>query len=111
MDSVTLEQIERFQMRHRVRAPIVLSALGQNHDFMAAIESDVGQELLKDLIIMMEEKAQKIANETANDLDRADYRAFKRLSIQWMERINNYNRNIHDIKTGALTGGRNGKRT
>ena len=98
----TLGDIEDYIKRHgkkgQEKVSRILSSLGKSEQFLNAIQSPLGTELLTDLISMMEEKLDKIINETADDKDRADYRACKILSLRWADRINAYNKNLTELK-------------
>lgn len=100
----TLIDIEGYITRHgkkgKEMASRLLSALGKNEQFLNAFNSPLGSELLTDLISMMEEKLDKIIDETADDKDKADFRAAKNLSMRWVGKINEYNRNLKQLKEG-----------
>ena len=100
----TLMDIEDYINKHgkkgKEMAGRLLSALGKNEQFLNAFNSPLGSELLTDLIDTMESKLDKIIDESATDKDRADFRAAKDLSLRWVSKINEYNRNLKQLKEG-----------
>lgn len=98
---ITIEDMENFRVRNKVRANEILTFLGKYQPFMEAIRTDVGQELMNDLILTAQEKLMLIANESASDADKAEYRVCVRRLKTWSERIALYARNLGLIKNGG----------
>lgn len=87
---ITLKDIEKFTAVHGSKGAKTLSMLGQGNDFNQAINSKLGQELLKDLMVDMEVLLSKIINENAKPEELAEYRVCKRLFTKWSKRIKQY---------------------
>ena len=88
---VTLSDIERFAAKNKGRgAAQVLSILGKRRPFMDAISTEVGQELLSDVVEQMQLILAKIIDDTATPTEVADFRAYKAISERWAKRISTY---------------------
>jgi hypothetical protein len=74
------------------RASILLSVLGKNKQFLSALDTPIGQELLKDAVSEMERIIQLILNEKEKDTDKADLRAYKSITQKWADRLARYNK-------------------
>lgn len=71
----------------------LLGVLGKDRSFLDALDTVVGQELLKDLIVSIERIMGIILNEKDDDNDRAELRAYMSILKRWQGRIKTYNRN------------------
>lgn len=84
----------------------LLSILGKQLEFVNALNSKIGQELLKDLINITEDRLQKIVNEDYGDdnetVIKAEYRVAKFLLTKYAEKVSAYEKNLET----ALKGGR-----
>ena len=89
-DRVSKSAIEKFQKRHGKKAARILSILGEKlQPFYRAIQSDIGQELLKDAIFKMNEILEKIIDETADSKDLAEFRVLRHITLEWSKKIQN----------------------
>jgi len=95
---VTPSELERFISRDKGKAKRILSVLAKNQQFLNAIKSPVGQELLTEAIHRMESLLEKIVNEDSNEKDRAEYRCLRDITTQWAEKISNHQKAIEEIK-------------
>ncbi len=68
----------------------LLSVLGKNKSFYNAIETPVGQELLKDVIHQIDKRIQKIIVEEDTPEIRAELRAYISILNTWSKTINKY---------------------
>ena len=57
---------------------------------VAALSTPLGQQLIEDVLVQVETLFTKIANETATDIERADYRAYRRQLDRWADIIHSY---------------------
>jgi len=89
--------IERFEKKHSQKAARILSALGKAQPFNEAIETEIGQELLKDAIIRMNEIVELIVEEKSTENDRAEFRALKRVTLAWSSKIETYRKNLDEV--------------
>src|SRR3990167_7870296 len=92
------EDVDKFLRKTGNKGARIISILGSNQPFYEAIHTDLGQEILKDAIMIMESLLEKIVNEESTDAERAEYRALKKITTLWAERINNYLARINEIK-------------
>lgn len=96
--------IDGFIKKHRVKANRILTVLGQNKEFIDALNTNVGQELLKDLIEMAEIKLNTLLE---MDIDktkekfmvaRADYKAIINLLNRFQGKLAIYAKNYSDLQ-------------
>lgn len=94
-----IEDLERYISKHgNKKAARLLSALGKDHQFISAWESAVGQEIMSHLLIITDEALDKIISEEADEKIRAEFRVCMALLKYMKDRINNYQRNLHELK-------------
>lgn len=100
-ENIGLEDIETYGKRHgSPQVSRLLSVLGKQRQFAQAWETPVGKEILADVILLAENKLEKIVNEKADDKDRADYRVCMVLLTKFRDKINSYNQNLTRLKEG-----------
>ena len=87
----TLQQLGR-KMGHE-NASKLLSALGRDKQFLNAVETPVGQELLKDAVSSIEDKLVLWLQNKATDEDRAETKAYLSIINKWQATINRYYKN------------------
>jgi hypothetical protein len=75
-----------------------LSILGKSQDFINAVNSQVGKQLLEDLILQHEALLIKIARFDATDEDKADFKAVGRMLLVWTEKIVAYESKLRQLK-------------
>ena len=71
----------------------LLSVLGRDKQFINAIDSSLGQELLKDATSCIEDKISLILQEKDEPQDRAEIKAYLTIINKWQGIINRYNKN------------------
>lgn len=81
-----------------ISRPNILTKLGQQHNFIEAITSSIGKELLKDLATIAEDRLDKIIKEDATPQDKADFRVCKSLLIKYGNKINAYEKNLAKLR-------------
>jgi len=91
------QQIDMFLKKHGRTGSRVLSFLGFHRAFIQAISSEIGRELLKDLMSLMDNRLDLIINMEAGDNEKAEYRAYLKLFNIWAGRIQKYNQFIDKI--------------
>lgn len=98
---ITPQTIEDYAKKHGSRSCArIMSVLGKKRPFYDAIRTEIGQELLKDNIIRLEELLDKQIekpDEMTND-DRVEYKVLKRLTETWAGRIKSYVGKIDKLK-------------
>jgi hypothetical protein len=85
----------------RNNASSLLSALGRDKQFINAIESSVGQELLADAMLEIENKISLYLAGQEKPEDRAELNAYTRITKRWQAKIERYNKNKQDFEKGA----------
>lgn len=100
MHDVTLSDIEAFLKKEGKHGERVLATLGKNSQFLNAISTPLGQELLKDSVARLEVLLEKIVNEQAEPKELAEYRVLRDLIYTWAERITKYVADLNKIKGG-----------
>ena len=87
----TLQQLAR-KMGQR-NASALLSALGRDKQFMNAIETSVGQEILKGITDRMEQIVWLMIDEKSGTKEAAELRVLRDLLKDWQNIINRYYKN------------------
>lgn len=87
----TLQQLSR-KMGKR-NASNLLSVLGKDKAFINALDTPVGQELLKDATTCVEGKISLILQEKDEPKDRAELKAYLEIITKWQGILNRYNKN------------------
>lgn len=97
--TISPEEVERFRQAHGSKmTATVLSTLGRRQVFYNVLTSEVGQILFEPAMHRMNELLLKISNESATLEDRAEYRALKYVTAQWIERIISYIKSVEKLK-------------
>lgn len=68
----------------------IVNYLAKNQPFVEATKTELGQELLKDMLNDMDILLAKIIDEKATELEKAEFRVLRKLSHKWIDRINKY---------------------
>lgn len=105
MEQIKINQqvIENFIQKHGKKASQILSALGKSQPFIEAIQTNIGQELLKDALEMIQERLDKIINEEATELEKAEYRVLRTITTRWVDKINNHTKLLSEVyKEGKI---------
>ena len=95
---VSPNEIERFIAKDRGKAKRILSVLGKNQQFLNAVKSPIGQELLNDGIERMELLLEKIVNEEADEKEKAEFRCYREITTVWADKIFQHQKAIEEIK-------------
>ena len=95
---VTPNELERFIANNRDKAKTILSVLGKNRQFLNAVQSPIGQELLNDGIQRMQVLLEKIVNEDADEKDKAEFRCYREITTSWADKIFQHQKAIEEIK-------------
>lgn len=73
-------------------ASALLSVLGKNKQFLDALDTNVGQELLKDAVRAIEGKIELILGEKDKPQDRAELQAYLSITSKWASILNKFNK-------------------
>ena len=87
----TLQQLARKMGQENVSK--LLSALGRDKQFLNAIESTTGQELMKDAVGSIEDKLVLWLQGKDTPEDKAEVKAYLNIVNKWQANINRYNKN------------------
>lgn len=80
----------------------LLSVLGRDKQFINALDTTVGQELLKHLVDFIENKIVLILQEKDNPQDRSELKAYMDLLAKFQSTINSYNKNKIIFEKGSV---------
>ena len=97
MSDPTPKQVETYMRTHGKHAEMTLKMLGKDLAFVQAINSSIGQEILRDDIDRLETLLEQIYNETISPADMAEFRHLKRRIAKITERLNNYTKRQQEI--------------
>jgi hypothetical protein len=89
--SKTLQQLARKMGQEN--ASKLLSALGRDKQFLNAIETPVGQELMKDATASIEDKLVLWLQDKDTPEDKAEVKAYLKIINKWQTTISRYNKN------------------
>lgn len=98
---LTTEEINSYLAQTKKRGAEVLSILGRNQDFVRAFRSSLGQSLLSDAVEQTQALLIKIYDNKADDNEKAEFRAYKRIIELWTNRINNIDKAVTEIKMAS----------
>jgi hypothetical protein len=97
---ITPEDIDRYLGRAGKHGERTLSLLGQYQGFISAIGTEIGKELLKDLVKEHEILLNKVADLEATDEEKMQYKVVRKMLVAWGDRITNYESKLKEIKKG-----------
>ena len=97
MTEPSITELEQYLNTHGKHASMTLSLLGKLQPFLNALNSELGQELLKDDIVQHEILLTKIYNENATIQELAEFRYLKNRLRKIAERVNTYNEKVREI--------------
>lgn len=83
-------------------ASALLSVLGKQKQFLDALNTPVGQELLKDSVQSIENKIELIMDEKDTPQDRAELKAYLTILRKWQKIIVNYDKNQGVFKDNII---------
>lgn len=96
------DAVDRFLTTHGERAKRVITVLAKQAKFKEAIESEVGQALMADVVESMESLLEKIINDTASPEEKAEFRAFRLIADKWQAKLSAYTRAVMQIATNKI---------
>ena len=84
----TTEELNAYLLKEGKSAKKVVSVLAKNSEFMEAMGTPVGREILKDVMARMEAILDLIVEEQDDADIRAELRALKHITNTWAQRVN-----------------------
>jgi hypothetical protein len=96
--TLTKGEADIYLEKMKKRGERTLSLLGQHQSFISAINTEIGKELLSDLIREHELLLNKISSLEVTDEEKMQYRVVRKMILIWSERITAYNNRIKEIK-------------
>jgi len=94
----TREEVDSYLAKMRKRGERTLSLLGQYNDFVTAVNTPIGRELLADLVREHEGLLDKISGLGATDEDKMQYQVVRRLLLAWSSKIAAFENKVQEIK-------------
>lgn len=94
------QRFDTFRASEGKKAEAILLSLSKKEAFVKALSTDLGQELLRDLLEQYEKRLEKVINGTATERDKEGLVIFKCLAGLWADRINSYNHNLEILQKG-----------
>lgn len=76
----------------------VFNVLGRTEGFIKIIRKDIGRELLLEIAADLDKLFEKIINEEATEVERADFRALRKIGRRWTEKINAFEAALEEIR-------------
>jgi len=95
---ITQEDVDKYLGRTRKHGERTLSLLGQYQGFIAAIGTEIGKELLRDLIREHELLLTKVADLDVTDEEKMQYKVVRRMLLTWGDRITAYETKLKEVK-------------
>jgi len=94
----TREEVDSFLGKMRKRGERTLSLLGQYNEFIVAMNTTVGRELLSDLVREHEGLLDKISGLEATEEEKMQYKVVRRMLLAWSGKIAAFENKIQEIK-------------
>jgi hypothetical protein len=96
---LTPENIKNFRAVYGKKGVHMLSFIGKHtHPFYTVIKTEIGQQLLKEVMNNLQLYSNKILNDKANDKDRALFDAYRDIFESWCSKIDKHLKMINQIK-------------
>lgn len=92
------QRFDSFRAAEGRKLENILLSLSKKESFVEALSTQLGQELLADVLRMYEQKLDKVINGKATERDKEALVIFKCLAGLWADRINSYNRELQLIR-------------
>lgn len=92
------DKLRKYLEKFGKRGEMTLSVLGKDIDFIEALNSEIGHELLKDLAERHERLLNVISEIKATDEEKIEYLVVRRMLLEWGSKISNYNKKIDEIQ-------------
>lgn len=97
MNNPSNTQVMEYLSKMGERGAKTLKILGKMQDFITAVNTPIGKELMDDLITEHEMLLLRIARFEATEEDKADYKAVSRLLGTWASKIAKYENKLKEI--------------
>ena len=94
----TRDEVESYLAKMRKRGERTLSLLGQNQEFITAMNTPVGKEILNDLIREHEILLDRIASLDATEEEKMQYKVVRKMLLVWSSKIAAFENRIQEIK-------------
>ena len=90
------QRFDAFRASEGKKVEAILLSLSKKEAFVKALSTELGQELMRDLLRMYERKLELVIDGKASERDKEALVIFKCLAGLWADRINSYN---HELET------------
>jgi hypothetical protein len=102
---LTLERLEAFIHKvERRRAKDVVAMMSKSQPFIESIRTELGQQLLKDVVARQAELLEKVYDGTLSEDDRHELRALKIIQERWETKIVNFIKVLDEINLASVNG-------
>jgi len=95
------ERIEEYLERLRKRGANTLQMFESNIDFILAIKSDIGKEILRDLVDRHEHLFKRVASLEVTDAEKQTFLYIHEMLSLWSRKIADYQRRVKEFTTTA----------
>jgi hypothetical protein len=95
---VTKNDLEMYARAKGRKIEQVLTALAKKKNFKEAWNSQIGQELLLDNAVRLQELLDKIVDMEASDDEKIEFRLLRDITVGWANKIKQYLKIVKDIK-------------
>lgn len=96
---ITLKDIQDHTSRHGHRkTQKILSVLGRKYKFVEVIKTPIGQQLLKDMMMRLDELLEKNLKVKITEKERVEYDLLSKLTDTWIARIHSYLQTANKLK-------------
>ena len=92
------DEVREFVRTFGKRAEKTLSTLGKDLNFITAINTPVGEELLKDLVSEYHRLLDRVASLDCSDDEKARYKVVRDLIARWSQKIAEYENRVDFVK-------------
>jgi hypothetical protein len=90
-NKITLKDLELHAQKHGARkTQRIMSVLGKKSKFIEVIKTEIGQQLLKDVVHRMDELLEKNLKMAITEDERIEYKVLEEISDRWIARIFSY---------------------
>ena len=97
-DKISKEDVSKFLLRFGKRGKELTDSLLRQSDFIHAIESEIGRELLKDLKDKYERLLDKLSSFDITEEEKIEFKVVKEMLQIWSARVQTFHRLIDKIK-------------
>ena len=96
---INVKDLNDFRVKFgKQRAEALLKALGTSHAIVRAFDTEIGKEILSDVLSVMNNNLKKIVANEASDDEKAEFRMAKAIATRWAGRIETYYKSLSQLR-------------